>query len=180
MSNHLKNGSSYVAYQATKRRNRAAEFAAQQDALGAHSQIDGNQAIIDLALEMGDRLAQWLVDSLERQGYDIPDAVRPRTMDEAGSASDTPASNVAPASEDRPDPTTDSLPCQAAALLDDPRVEGVAFSGPWTKPQTAVSFGGQRWTRMSPVSWFESEAEAQRRGWKAIGKGQGYLRPVGV
>lgn len=176
MPNHMKNGSSYVAYKATRRRNEIARHRlACARVYGNPADIDGSQAIIDLALDSGTRLAQWLVESLEAQGYDIPDAVRPQ-MDEAGSADDTPASNVAPASEDQDDPTTKPLPCQAAALLDDPRVEGVAYSGPWVRPQTAVSLGGRRWTEVSEASWFDSEAEAQRRGWKAVSKGQAYLR----
>ena len=178
MSNHLKNGSSWVAYQATRRRNRAAEFAANQDGLGAHSQIDGNQAIIDLAVDGGTRLAQWLVESLEAQGYDVPDAIRPRKaaeMDEAGSADDTPASNDAHRLDEQDDPTTDGEACQAADLLDRPEIEGVAYSGPWCKPKTAYSIGG-RWNHEAPVSWFVAEAEAQRRGWRF--DGYAYHRPA--
>lgn len=120
MPNHMKNGSSYVAYKATKRRNEIARHRiACARVYGNPADIDGKQAIIDLAVDSGTRLAQWLVESLESQGYEIPESVRPRTMDEAGSADDTPASDTNARHHDEPgtdDPTTSDLRCQADAL----------------------------------------------------------------
>jgi len=76
MANQMKSIRAYRKYQVTRRATQAQKFVEQQQVYGAGSDVDGGQAIIDLAVDFKYRLNPDLVAALEAAGYDVPAEVK--------------------------------------------------------------------------------------------------------
>jgi hypothetical protein len=109
--NQMKTTASYTSHKASRRATQARKFAQGQANLGAGSGIDGRQALIDLMAETGTRMSVALYRSLVADGYEVPDAIRPKAPDEEkDEAGDAPASPApeSPEMETNPDNYTTS------------------------------------------------------------------------
>lgn len=68
---------SYTKRKATQRINRRSTWQAGQTALGAGSNTDGIQALMEIMEERGERCSQFLYDRLMAADYEVPEAIKP-------------------------------------------------------------------------------------------------------
>ena len=80
--NQMKTPQSYTQYKMTRRMNQRHKWQQGQAALGAGSNTDGIQAIIDLMAERGERMSRFLYDRIIAADYEVPESIRPAELAE--------------------------------------------------------------------------------------------------
>ena len=73
----------YTKRKTTQRINRRAKWQQGQAALGAGSNIDGIQSLIDLMEERGERMSRFLYDRIVAADYEVPESIMPSELAEA-------------------------------------------------------------------------------------------------
>lgn len=77
MTNQTQSAKSYQRWQVSRRQGIAVAHAREQiQQEQIMQEIDGNQAIIDAAVNNGKRLSAFIVNMLEKSGYFVPDEIK--------------------------------------------------------------------------------------------------------